>query len=173
MNDHSGALLEAHWQERPGQSDGWEQVQPERPMPFTIIEDCEPARRRGRSAYYVDNDIDASESDANRVCHRCAPFGRRDIGRDKGLDLDEIAGCCPGRGEHRRPHLTQPGNNRLADPLGAAGHERAATIQFASSAHERMSSSAPSANHQTDDPLAIECEFIGNVHRTTWKRPSD
>src|SRR6059036_2423437 len=64
-------------------------------------------------------------------------------------------------------------HSRVADPLGAAGHERSATIQFASSAHERISSSATSANHQTDDPLAIEREFIGNLHRTTWKLPSD
>ena len=60
-------------------------------MPLVIVEDSEPAGRRGRTADDMDYDVDAAEALAHGVCHCRAAFGGGDIRRYEQIRIGETA----------------------------------------------------------------------------------
>ncbi len=100
-------------------------------MPFVVVEQGETACRRRRAADDMHQDVDAAEAITDRVRDDRAAFGGGHIRRDEQLGVEGIGGHAG---------LAQSRHHRGADPLGAAGDERPASLQLEVLAHERISS---------------------------------
>ena len=92
MYDNAGALLDHRRQERAIEAHGAEEVLVERLVPFRVVEYGEAARRRGRAADDMRDDVYAAKTVADCVRDGGASFHRRYIGDDEVLDLGRLSG---------------------------------------------------------------------------------
>ena len=79
MNDHPRSLLQHRWQESAIQADRREQIQIQLALPPLVRESGKPARRCGRSADVVNQDVDAAVSFENGAGDLANPIGGADI----------------------------------------------------------------------------------------------
>jgi hypothetical protein len=96
-------LAEHHRKKSTVEADSGEQIQVERTTPFSIIQNRKPAGRSGRSAYNMDDDVDAAEPIAYGIDDRRTTRDSRYVSRNEVIVVEVCAArarrdenCCPG-----------------------------------------------------------------------------
>ena len=82
MHDHAGALRQHQGQERPIEADGRQEVEVEFLLPFDLIERGVAARRRGRAAQRMDDDVHAAEVLPHATSDSIAAIEGSEVSRD-------------------------------------------------------------------------------------------
>jgi hypothetical protein len=132
--------IEHRRQQRAVQPDGREKVQIQGALPLAIVKHGKAACGRGRPADHVNDNINATETIADRIDHRRTPVWCRDIGGDE-IWMRHTRGCCPRCHEDFGTRFTQSRHDSMADTLRAASHQCAEVLQLAiRHRHHRISS---------------------------------
>src|SRR5712671_4077860 len=104
-------------------------------MPFAVTQDREAALGCGRSADDMHDDIDAVEAIAYGVGHGRAAFGRGNVGRHEQIGSCSFFRLHASSDKYSCTSLAQPRRDGLAYPLGAAGDECPAPVEFQIATH--------------------------------------
>jgi len=122
-------LFQHRWKKSAIQSDGGEQVRVERVLPIVIGQrQCAPAPRR-RTAYVVDQDVDAAETIHYRLDDLIDPFSRTDV------CLDELIGRAAGRhgscsGDHLSTSANEALHNGFSNAPGPTRNQNSSAVEI-------------------------------------------
>ena len=115
MDDDAAALRHHRRHERTVEPDGRHQVEVEFLGPFRVVQRRETARRAGRPAEHVNDDIDPAQALAYRGSEPGAAAGSSQVGVDEHLLAQDLGPGSRG-GENARAECVEQGDGGRACP---------------------------------------------------------